>query len=150
MTEEKLVFTRKLLILGNLALLGWLLLAFFGVFSYTLLYSFPFLIIEFALVYGVLRKIGCGNCYQCQTCTSGFGRLAGAFFGTGLAKKASVGNRKGVIGFTYFLLFPLPGALVILSMLRSFSVLKVLDLALLLAVSIYSLNSWYTRSTVKT
>jgi hypothetical protein len=149
LTEEKLVLTRKLLVLGNLALLGWLFIAFFGVFFYTVLYSFLFLIIEFALVYGVLRRLGCSNCYQCKTCTSGFGRLAGVFFGTGFVKKASVGNRVGFVGFMYFLLFPLPVALLVLSFEQSFAILKVLVLVLLLAVATFSLSSWYTRSTVK-
>jgi len=150
LTEEKLVVTRKLLILGNLALLGWLFLAFFGVLSYTLLYSFLFLLIEFVLIYAILRRLGCGNCYQCKTCTSGFGRLAGVFFGSGFVKKASVGNRKAFIGSIYFLLLPLPVAMGVLSMSRSFSFLTVLDIVLVLMVGTYSLNTWYTRSTVKT
>ena len=102
MTEEKLDFTRKLLVLGNLALLAWVFLAFFSVLLYNWLYSWVYLLLLAFIVYAVLRRIGCGSCYQCKTCTSGFGRLAGEFFGKGFVKKASVGNRIGVIAFIYF------------------------------------------------
>ncbi len=54
------------------------------------------------MVYAVLRRIGCSSCYKCKACTSGFGRLAGAFFGKGFVKKESVGNRLGVGGVGLF------------------------------------------------
>ena len=149
MTEEKLVFTRKFVVLGNLLVLAWVFIAFFGVLFYTLLYSFLFLLIEVILIFAILRRVGCSNCYQCATCTSGFGRLAGAFFGTGFVKKASVGNRKVFIAFLYILLLPIPVALAILSMARSFSFLPILPVILLLVLGAYSLKTWYTRSTVQ-
>jgi L-lactate permease len=74
--------------------------------------------------------------------------LAGAFFGKGFVKKESVGNRIGLIAFVYFLLLPLPAALLVLSMRQGFSVLKVLVLVCLLATGAYSLITWYMRSTV--
>ena len=148
MTEEKLEFTRQLNILGNLGLFAWMFLAFFGVLSYSLIYGWLYLIVEAAVIYGILRRLGCRNCYKCKVCTIGFGRLAGAFFGKGFVKKESVGNRIGLIAFVYFLLLPLPAALLVLSMRQGFSVLKVLVLVCLLATGAYSLITWYMRSTV--
>ena len=148
MAEEKLEFTRKLLVLGNLALLAWVFLVFISVLLYTWLYSWLYLILSAFMVYAVLRRIGCGSCYQCKTCTSGFGRLAGVFFGRGFVKKASVGNRIGVIAFIYFLLLPLPATLLSISLVNAFSFVKVLVLVCLLAVSVYSLTTWYNSSTV--
>lgn len=147
MTEKKLDFTRKLLVLGTLALLAWVFLAFFSVLLYNWLYSWVYLLLLAFIVYAVLRRIGCGSCYQCKTCTSGFGRLAGAFFGKGFVKKASVGNRIGVIAFIYFLLLPLPATMLSISLVNTFSFVKVLVLVCLLAVSVYSLTTWYNSST---
>ena len=148
MTEEKLELTRQLNILGNLGLLAWMFLAFLGVLLYSQIYGWLYLIVEAAVVYGILRRLGCHNCYKCKVCTIGFGRLAGAFFGKGFIKKESVGNRIGLIAFVYFLSLPLPAALLVLSMTQAFSVLKVLVLVCLLAIVAYSLTTWYTRSTV--
>ena len=148
MSDEKLDFTRKFIIWGNLALLVWVLLAFIGVLFYTPLYSFLYLIVDAIVIYAILRRLGCSSCYKCKDCSSGFGRMAGAFFGRGFVKKESVGNRIGLIGFIYFLLLPLPAAFLVLSMLRSFSFLKVFILVCLLAVAAYSLSTWFKRTTV--
>jgi hypothetical protein len=147
LTEQKLDFTRKLLVLGNLALLAWVFLAFFSVLLYNWLYGWVYLLLLAFMVYAVLRRIGCGSCYQCKTCTSGFGRLAGAFFGKGFVKKASIGNRLGVVAFIYFLLLPLPAALLSISLLSAFSFVKVLVLICLLALAVYSLTTLYNSST---
>ena len=148
MSEEKLEFTRRLIILGNLALIAWVFVAFFSVLFYTIIYSWLYLIVDAVVIYLILRRLGCSSCYRCKACTSGFGRLAGAFFGRGFIKKESVGNRIGLVGFVYFLLLPLPVVLLALSMLQVFTVVKVLALVCLLALGAYSLSTWYTRSTV--
>jgi hypothetical protein len=148
MSDEKLEFTRQFVLWGNLALLAWVLLAFVGVYFYTPLYSLLYLIVDAIVIYAILRRLGCRSCYKCKACTSGFGRLAGAFFGRGFIKKESVGNRIVLIGFIYFLLLPIPVAVLVLSMLQSFSFLKVLVLVCVLAVAAYSLSSWSTRTTV--
>ena len=148
MTEEKLVFTRILLVGGNLLLLAWVFLAFFSVLLYNFLYGWLYLVLLAFIVYAVLRRIGCSACYKCTTCTSGFGRLAGAFFGRGFVKKESVGNRFGVVALVYVLLLPIPAVLLSFSLLGSFSFVKVFVLFCLLAVAAYSLTTWYSRSTV--
>ncbi len=142
MSEERLGFKRQFLILGNLMLLAWVFLAFGGTWFYHQVYSYLLLVFTAALIFLVLRRLGCSSCYYCKTCTSGFGRLAGAFFGTGYTKKGSVGNRTGLIGFIYFLLFPLPVALLALSLSTEFSILKILVLALLIVISTCSLSTW--------
>lgn len=147
MTEEKLDFTRRLLVLGNLALLAWIFLAFVSVLFYNLLYGWLYLVLLAVIVYVVLRRIGCSSCYKCKACTSGFGRLAGAFFGRGFVKKESVGNRLGLVGLVYFLLLPLPTVLLSISVLGTFSYVKVLVLVGLLALAAYSLTTWYNSST---
>jgi hypothetical protein len=147
LTEEKLDFTRRLLIWGNLALLGWIFLAFLSVLLYNFLYGWLYLVFLAFIVYAVLRRLGCSSCYRCKACTSGFGRLAGAFFGRGFVKKESVGNRLGLVVFVYFLLLLLPTVLISISLLGIFSYVKVLVLACLLSLAAYSLTTWYNRST---
>ena len=135
--------------MGNLGLLAWVFLAFLGVLFYNIIYGWLYLFVLLIIIYGILRRLGCNNCYKCKECTSGFGRLAGAFFGRGFVKKESVGNRIGLIAALYFLLLPFPAALLVFSMPLALSALKVLVLVCLLAIGAYSLTTWFTRSTVK-
>ncbi len=147
MTEEKLDFTRGLLVWGNLGLLAWVFLSFFSVLFYNFLYGWLYLVFLAFIIYAVLRRLGCSSCYKCKACTSGFGRLAGAFFGKGFVKKESVGNRLGLVALVYFLLLPLPAVLLSVSLLGVFSYVKVLVLVCLLAVAVYSLTTWFNSST---
>ena len=149
LTEQKLEFSRRLLYLGNLGLVAWVFLAFFNVFFYTHLYSWLYLAVLALVIFALLRRMGCSSCYACKTCTSGFGRLAGAFFGRGFVKKESVGNRVAAVGFVYFLLLPLPVALLSLSFLTSFSYLKILVLACTLALAAFSFSTWVNRPAEK-
>jgi hypothetical protein len=142
MSEEKLKFTRPFLVYGNLALLAWVFLAFFATWFYNQVYGWLLLILTAAAIYLILRRLGCSSCYYCKACTSGFGRLAGAFFGTGFTKKGSVGNRIGFMVFIYLLLFLFPSVFLVLSIVQEFAVLKALVLGLLLAVSVYSFSTW--------
>ena len=137
---EKLVFTRRFLVLGNIGLLVWIFLASASVLFFNPVYGWLYLIFLFVMVYAVLRRLGCSSCYTCKVCTSGFGRLAGDFFGRGYLKKGSVGSRLGVVAFMYVLLLPVPVAFVVLSGL---SVVSVLVLGWLLVLSVYSLSSWF-------
>ncbi len=142
MGEEKLEFNRRFLILGNLGLLAWILLSSVSVMFYNLLYGWLYLVLLAFMAYAVLRRFGCSSCYLCKACTSGFGRLAGDFFGTGFVKKASLGNRIGLVAFMYVLLLPIP---VVLLLLSRFSYTSLFVLGSLLALSIYSLATWYNR-----
>ncbi|MCW4004496.1 MAG: hypothetical protein NWE95_11360 [Candidatus Bathyarchaeota archaeon] len=141
-TQQKLEFTRPLLILGNLTLLGWLFLAFLSVYIFNEIYGYLYLLLLTITIYGILRRLGCNSCYMCKTCTSGFGRLAGVFFGKGFVKKESAGNRRGMIAFVYFLLFPLPTTVLALTIWNAFSFTVLAVFACLLTVAFYSLTTW--------
>jgi len=147
LTEEKLGLDRKFLVGGNLGLLAWVFLAFLSVFLYNQIIGWVYLLFLTFLIYAVLRRIGCSSCYRCKTCTSGFGRLAGTFFGKGFTKKESVGNRLGFIIFIYALLFPLPLVILALSFFSTLSYAGVLVLICLLLVVVYSFSSWSNSST---
>ncbi len=136
---------RRFLVLGNLALIAWIFLAFLGVWLYNELYGWLLLFSLAALVYLALRRLGCSSCYYCKSCTSGFGRLTGSFFGSGFTKKSSVGNRIGFIAFIFFLLGPLPAVTLIFSLTRNFSAPALADLICVLALSIYSTSTWVRK-----
>ncbi len=142
MSEDKLEFKRPFLIYGNLALVAWIFLSFGALVLYNQLYGWLFLMFTSASVYLILRRLGCSSCYYCKTCTSGFGRLAGAFFGKGQLKKGSVGNRQVLIGIIYFLLVPLPIGILAYSTVQGFSVTSVFLLGCLVAISVYSASTW--------
>jgi hypothetical protein len=142
LSEEKLDFSRSFLILGNLALLTWLLVTFMSVWFYNQIYGWVLFLLTAAAIYMILRRLGCGSCYYCKSCTSGFGRLAGVFFGTGFLKSGSVGNRKGFIVFIYILLAPVPAILLFLSLLQNFDILKAFVFVCLLVFSSISLSTW--------
>lgn len=126
--------------LGNFGLLLWVFLASASVIFYNQVYGWLYLIFLFVTVYAILRRLGCSSCYLCKDCTSGFGRLAGIFFGRGFVKKQSVGNRLGWVVLVYVLLLPVP---VVFLVLGGFSVAAVFTLGCLLGVSGYSLSTWY-------
>ncbi len=142
MSQDKLESTRPFLILGNVALALWTILATVAVWFYNQTFSYMFLIFAAASIYLILRRLGCNSCAYCTSCTMGFGRLAGAFFGTGHTKTLGVGTRMGIIGFIYFFMAPLPAALLAVSMAQEFTILKVAVLAGLLAITAYSLFTW--------
>ncbi len=146
LSEGKLAFSRRFLILGNLGLIAWIFLASFCVIFYNQLYGWIYLAFLAFMDYIVLRRLGCSSCYYCQECTSGFGRLAGAFFGRGYQRKESMGNRLALIIFLYLLLLPIPIVLMLFNFGHAFVYLKVLVLACLVAISGYSLSTWLNRT----
>lgn len=142
MSEEKLDFSRQLVILGNLGILAWVFLSFMGVWFFNQIGGWLLLLFNAFIIFVVLRRLGCSSCYNCKNCTSGFGRIAGVFFGKGATKTGSVGNRKVAIALVYFFLFLLPTGFLIFSLLQVFTIIKVSVLVCLLAIAAYSLATW--------
>lgn len=143
MAEEKLAFTRRLVVLGNLGLLAWILLAALNVLFYNYLWGWLYLAVLVFLVYGLLRQLGCVNgCFRCNICSGGFGRLAGAFFGRGSIKRESVGRRLVFVVFLYVLLLPVPVVFLALSPHGLASISGFFVLVCLLLLAGFSLFSW--------
>jgi hypothetical protein len=145
-SKDTIEYTRPLLILGNVALFLWVILAATAFWFYNQIDGYLFLIFSAAAVYLVLRRSGCNTCAYCKSCTMGFGKLAGAFFGTGHTKKISVGSRSKMVAFIYFLLCPLPAAFLAISIVQAFAFLKVVVLVGLLAIAAYSGMTWRKTS----
>ncbi|MCW4006910.1 MAG: hypothetical protein NWF04_10030 [Candidatus Bathyarchaeota archaeon] len=145
MSEEKLDFSRSFVVLGNLALFAWVVLASVSIWLYNVVYGWVFFAFTAAMVYMILRRLGCSSCYYCKSCTSGFGRLAGAFFGRGYLRNGSVGNRRLLVGFIYVLLAPIPVAVLVVSLMQSVNVFEAAVLVCLLALTAYSLGTWLRK-----
>jgi hypothetical protein len=89
------------------------------------------------MIFAILRRMGCSSCYYCKSCTSGFGKLADLFFGSGYM--AGVGSSLMLkIIFVYGLLGIVPIGLLAVSLIQEFAVTKIAVLAVLLLLLFYS------------
>jgi len=91
------------------------------------------------MIFVVLRKLVCTNCYYYgKQCALGWGKLSALFFSQGSIDQFStcVGIKAAPI--TYGLLTLIPLVFCIVALVQEVTVLKVVVLVLLLAVSVYS------------
>ncbi len=140
--ERKFDFNRSFLVLGNLAPLAWVLVASLSIIIANQLYGVLFLVFSAAVVWLILRRAGCSSCYYCKSCTSGFGRLAGYFFGNRAMKDMGNKTALGFVGVVYFLLAPLPLAYLVSSLVRGFQPVPASLLVCLLLLTCYSVFTW--------
>jgi hypothetical protein len=102
-----------------------------------------FLLITLIGIYGILKFLGCMRpCYNCKKCTFGMGRIAALYFGKRRLKdyKETYGIYTAI--FFYTLLGPFPTAILIISTIQAFTVLKTVVLLCLLAISLFSASTW--------
>ncbi len=81
MPSDKLEFKRSPLVLGNLAVLLWSILATVAIWLTDPAMAWVFFLLAFAVLFFILRRLGCSTCAYCKSCTAGFGRIAGWYFG---------------------------------------------------------------------
>ena len=130
-------YSKSELIFGNLAIVLWILLGAFSCWSFHPLSAIGFFALASFLVFFELGKHGCQTCYYCKTCTIGIGKLPELFFAK--AGTANV-NKKAMhlFPFVYLLLSLVPLVLDVVSIIQAMTTLKIVALALLLSVSLYS------------
>jgi hypothetical protein len=139
--ERKFDFKRSLLIFGNLALLAWVLLASLSIIIANQLYGI-LLLVSAVVVWLILRRAGCSSCYYCKSCTSGFGRLAGYFFGDRATKDTDNKTALTFVGIVYFLLVPVPLLYLASSLVQGFQPIPVFFLVCLFLLTCYSAFTW--------
>ena len=135
--DDAKAYSKSLLVFGNLAVTAWVLLSALACWFFNSLLGWFFLVFAFVMVFAILRRMGCSSCYYCKSCTSGFGKLADLFFGSGYM----VGINSSVtlkIIFVYGLLGIVPLAFLVVSIIQAFAVTKIAVLALLLLLLFYS------------
>ncbi len=130
-------YSKKRLILGNLAIILWIGL---GALSCTLFYPLAALLffgLAAFLVFYELGKHGCVTCFYCKTCTIGMGKLPELFFGKN--GTANVNRRAlKVFPFVYLLLSAVPIILTVISFFEEATAYKATLLATILAFSLYT------------
>jgi len=104
---------------------------------YNSLLGWFFLVFAFVMVFAILQRLGCSSCYYCKSCTSGFGKLADLFFGSGYMAgvKSSVGLK---VVFVYGLLGLVPIGFLAVSIMQEFAASKIALLVFLLLLLFYS------------
>jgi hypothetical protein len=142
MSDIKYEYTKIQLIAGNIALLLWIAVASVAFWFYNPLAFWLFLLFAAFMVFAILRRLGCSTCAYCKSCTMGFGRLSGWFFGKRSTK--DLRNKGGLvmIAIIYCLIALIPISLLAFFILQAFSVLKFAVLIGVLAFSLYSIATW--------
>ena len=112
--------------------------------------AWVFLLLVSAMVYLLLRRLGCNSCAYCKTCTMGFGRLGACFFGKRELKDLKNKTALAFVVFIYCLLSPISIGFLIVSLSQEFAVFKIVLLLFLLTISRYSSITWRKPSERKT
>jgi hypothetical protein len=142
MSDVKYEYTRYQLIFGNVAILLWIVVSAMAFWFYNPLTFWLFLLFAAFMVFAILRRLGCSTCAYCKSCTMGFGRLAGWFFGKRSTKDLRNKGGLAMVVIIYCLLALIPSAILAVSIFQAFTVLKFAVLIGILAISLYSIATW--------
>jgi len=132
-------YPRSTVIAGNLIMLVWIALGTVACYFLNPVAAWIFLAVALLLVFIVLRKLVCTNCYYYDKwCAAGWGKLSALMF-----KKGDIETFNDSIGVKlapviYGLLTLVPLVLGTIAAVRHFSVVKPIVLAALLLLGFYS------------
>lgn len=130
--------TSKIL-LGNLVMIFWIALGTIAVWLLYPILSVFFLAFAVIMVYIVLRKVVCTNCYYYDKwCSIGWGKLAAKLFKKGNIEKFNTNIGVKLAPLVYGLLTIIPLIAIVVSIILLFDYTKISILILLLLVSVYS------------
>jgi hypothetical protein len=136
-SDEKKGYSKSLLILGNLGIVLWIGIGAVACWFFNPILGWLFLVSAFVMIFAILRRLGCNSCYYCKSCTSGFGKLADLFFGSGYM--AGVNSSAGLKAFfVYVLLGLIPIGFLAFSIIQDFAATKIAVLVFLLLLLFYS------------
>ena len=126
-------------ILGNFVMLLWMALGTIACRFVSPLAGWLYLAFALGMVYVVLRKLVCTNCYYYDKwCAIGWGKLAARLFKQGKIEHFSTCAGIKIAPATYGALTLIPLVLLIISLVQQFSLPKIAVLILLLLISFYS------------
>lgn len=134
-------YPKRGIIFSNIIMLLWFALGTIACWYFYPLAAWIYLAFALIMVYIVLRKVVCINCYYFgKLCAFGWGKLSAKMF-----KKGKIEDFNESIGIklaplTYVLLLIIPLVLIIISIIQEFSWYKISVLIPLLLVSIYSVG----------
>jgi hypothetical protein len=136
-SNEAKEYSKALLTVGNLAIVLWIMLGAVACWFFNPLLGLLFFVAAVALIFAILRRMGCSSCYYCKSCTMGFGKLSDLFFGQGYMAGVNSSLTLKII-FVYILLGVIPIAFITVSIIQEFATTKIAVLALLLVLLFYS------------
>ena len=127
------------IILANLVMAIWIVS---GTIACWFLYpwlGWIYLAVTLLMVSVVLRKVVCTNCYYYgKWCGTGWGKLSALFFKEGEMERFSQSIGVKLAPLTYGLLSLIPLVLIVIAIVQEFTIFKIVVLAILLLVSVYS------------
>jgi len=127
------------IIIGNLIMLFWFALGALACWYFYPILGLLYFVVAFLLVYVLLRKLVCVNCYYYDKwCGLGWGKLSALMFKKGRLKEFPTSIGLKLAPATYGLLMIVPLILLIVSIIQSFSWYKIIVLILFLLISVYS------------
>jgi len=98
-----------------------------------------YLVVAIIMVFVILRKLVCTNCYYYDKwCSIGWGKLSALFFKKGDIEDFSSSIGLKIAPITYGLLTLIPLILIIISFFKGFLISKLIVLILLLVISFWS------------
>jgi len=127
------------IILGNLVMLFLIALGTIACWYFYPLLAWIYLAFALIMVYIVLRKLVCTNCYYYNKwCGLGWGKLSALMFKKGDIENFSNSFGLKIAPLTYGIIMMIPIVLIIISIVQVYSIYKVGVLILLLLLSVYS------------
>jgi hypothetical protein len=131
-------YPKAAIILNNLVVILWIVLGAAACWFFHPFAGWLFLVLAITMVYGVLRKLVCTDCYYYgRWCSMGWGKLCALLFRQGDIERFGTGRGTRISSLIYGILAAIPPVLVVISMLRGFSVPKLVILLLLLLTLAY-------------
>lgn len=132
-------FPKSQIIRGNFMMLLWIALGTSACWFLYPIAAWIFLPVALIMVFVVLRRLVCTNCYYYgKWCPIGWGKLAALLFKQGSIEKFSKSPGVKLAPLTYGLLSLIPLVLIIIALVKYFTGPKLVALILLLLVSGYS------------
>ena len=126
-------------IIGNIVMMIWLALGAVACWFFHPLIGLIYLVLAFVMVYVVLRKLVCPNCYyHGRCCHIGWGKLSAFMFKKGNIEDFSSSIGLKVAPLSYGLLTLIPLIFIVISIFQEFLISKLVVLVLLFAISFYS------------
>lgn len=127
------------IIVGNLVMLFLIALGTIACWYFYPLLAWIYLAFALIMVYIVLRKLVCTNCYYYDKwCGLGWGKLSALLFKKGRIEDFNKSVGLKIAPLTYGVIMMIPIVLIIISIVQVYSIYKVGVLILLLLISFYS------------
>lgn len=132
-------YKKSTVIFGNFMMLLWISLGTVAVWFFSPMFAWLFLSFALVMIYVVLRKLVCTNCYYYNKwCATGWGKLSAKMFRKGKIEDFNDSIGIKIAPITYGLLTIIPLIVIIISIILAFDYTKIGVLVLLLGVSFYS------------